>query len=109
MLIPWLRAVTPFTRHFRHHVGPRLLRLTQAEARCVWEHVSTFNEAYDALWRYAVNHGALHMPDDDLDDLIDWLLDELGHALEDLEASGAEPQFLRTLDRMLSVPEVAHG
>lgn len=66
-----------FPAHFRKHVMPRLQNLVTAEAVCVSREVETFSGACDAVMAYARRYGALHLPDDKLLDLEDWIATEL--------------------------------
>lgn len=77
-----------FAAHFREHVTPRLRNLAAAEAMCVVRRVQGFNEAWDAIWAYARNHGAVYLPAHLIDELDDWICRALLTEIDRLEKDG---------------------
>jgi hypothetical protein len=69
-------------RHYAKHLVPRLERLAAAEAYCVVAGVETFDGGYCALMAYSLKYGAAYLPDDELDDLEEWLCSMLVEEIE---------------------------
>lgn len=80
-------ASDSFSVQFWTHLERPLRNLCTAHARCVAANVTSFAEAYDAVWHDAVRHGATHLPPAVLRNLEDWvahhLLDEITRAEAD--------------------------
>lgn len=80
--------MTQFSVHFRELVMPRLRNLAAAEALCVVKRVQDFNEAWDAVWAHARNHGAVYLPAHMVDQLDDWICTTLLTEIDRLEKDG---------------------
>ncbi len=77
-----------FAVHFRELVTPRLRNLAAAEALCVVKRVQGFNDAWDAVWAHARDHGAVYLPTHMIDQLDDWICTTLLTEIDRLEKDG---------------------
>jgi hypothetical protein len=76
-----------FPRHYAKHLVLRLERLAAAEAYCVLRGVETFDGGYCSLMAYSLKCGAAYLPDDELDDLEEWLCSVLMEEIDRQEVA----------------------
>jgi hypothetical protein len=75
--------VTTFAIHFKEHIAPRLLNLTKAEGFCIAHGEETFSNAHRIIMDYARKYGALHLSEDLLPELEDWVCSRLVEAIDE--------------------------
>ena len=68
---------TDFAEHFRHHVLPRLVNLTRAQAYLIQHNVETFGNAHRRILAEADKYGARYLSNTRRYELFEWITDTL--------------------------------
>lgn len=72
----------PFDEDFRRLVVPQVVRAIQIEAALAGFELKTFDQATgDVMW-FACGHGAGYLSSAELDNLYDWVIEQLADCLE---------------------------